>query len=929
MHKNFHNLVLGVSVLPALLVMPAVAEVITENKTITEVYTASGHEAERGGDFEARGAKVVFKENASFDNNKTTGEPQNNGWGGAFFVDYVDNSSVEFEKSATFTANEALGGGAVYNENTVVFDSDVLFEKNVAALDGGAFLNHTKSTAEFKGLATFNDNHAKDIGGAFSNAELATMTFDKLATFTKNSSNNQGAIFANAGTLTFKEGLVAKNNTGAFTGIATGGIMNVTGGDFIFSNNTLGHTGIINNGKLTISDVDKITFTNNKSDKDLTEDKTKQNGSAALSVNDVGEGVVLSANTITFDNNHSKGDGYGGAIFSAGNLNIGGATNVFSNNVNTVTGYSTKDETFFGGGAIHVRAQAGVPNAAVVIGKDADSTNTFYNNSTNENGGAIYTRSGADITINGTTVFSKNTSAKKGGAIYTKDAASKITFNGDTTFTGNKDGTGANDIYNAGTINFNGNATLDGGVTGAGTLSIADAKTLNIGTASIEQDTLQLGDGATVNATLLNAKDYASFDVATFDMGTDSLINLTVKGIGEYEVFKNTATSDVDLAYNDKLFVADWNDAGKIVTVSMKSVDEIAANTGLKGESAAAFSNIATAASKSDSALMQELSLKLQEKLAGGDTASVEHVSQAINPETKSVSQSVSSSVQNTVVSLASGRMASPSVGRNGGDVELTSGGVWAQGLFNKSKQADAFNGYTRGIAVGMDGTINKDWTIGAGYSFAHSDITGTARDTEIDSNTVFVYGQYKPTQWYVNAIANYTMSDYSERGTILDGIAVTGDYDVNSFGGALATGYDFANGVTPELGLRYMHVNANDYANSYGIKTHMDDTDFLTGVAGLRYAFDIAATRHMTFAPQLNAAVKYDMLSDKNIATVTMPGLDAYTLEGSRLNRIGGEFGIGLGMQYRSLEMSVNYDIDVREDYTSQTGMLKFRYNF
>jgi outer membrane autotransporter protein len=273
--------------------------------------------------------------------------------------------------------------------------------------------------------------------------------------------------------------------------------------------------------------------------------------------------------------------------------------------------------------------------------------------------------------------------------------------------------------------------------------------------------------------------------------------------------------------------------------------------------------------------------------------------------------------------------MAAPSVGRNGGDVEFTSGGVWAQGLFNKSKQNDAFNGYTRGIALGMDGTINKDWTIGAGYSFSHSDISGTSRNTEIDSNTVFVYGQYKPTQWYVNAIANYTMSDYSERGTILDGVVVTGDYDVNSFGGALAAGYDFANGITPELGLRYMHVNANDYANSYGINTHIDDTDFLTGVIGAKYVFNVVATRHLTLVPQLNAGVKYDLLSDKNTATVAMPGVNAYTIDGNRLKRIGGEFGIGLGMQYRDLELSVNYDIDVREDYTSQTGMLKFRYNF
>ncbi|MBR5354770.1 MAG: autotransporter outer membrane beta-barrel domain-containing protein [Alphaproteobacteria bacterium] len=261
--------------------------------------------------------------------------------------------------------------------------------------------------------------------------------------------------------------------------------------------------------------------------------------------------------------------------------------------------------------------------------------------------------------------------------------------------------------------------------------------------------------------------------------------------------------------------------------------------------------------------------------------------------------------------------------------MNLTAGGMWAQGLFNKSKQDDAFNGYTRGIALGLDGTINKHWTIGAGYSYAHSDINGTARNTEIDSNTLFLYGQYKPAEWYVNAVANYTWSGYSEKGTVIDDKLIFGDYDVDSFGGALATGYDFRNGITPELGLRYMHVNASDYANSYGIKTHIDNNDFLTGVIGAKYAFNIVANKHTTFTPQLNAGVKYDLLSDKQVATVTMPGLNAYSLEGNRLNRVGGEFGIGLGVQYGNLEVSANYDIDVRKDYTSQTGMLKFRCNF
>lgn len=248
--------------------------------------------------------------------------------------------------------------------------------------------------------------------------------------------------------------------------------------------------------------------------------------------------------------------------------------------------------------------------------------------------------------------------------------------------------------------------------------------------------------------------------------------------------------------------------------------------------------------------------------------------------------------------------------------------------MFNKSKQNDAFRSYTRGISAGLDGTMNRVWTVGAGYSYAHSDISGSARDTEIDSNTVFLYGQYKPAAWYVNAVANYTMSDYSEEGDAM-GTPVTADYDVDALGMAVAAGYDLDFGLTPELGLRYMHVMADDYTNSLGVKTKSDNTNFLTGVLGAKYAFNVVADKYTTFVPQLNAAIKYDMLSDKNVATITMPGVDAYTLDVERLSRFGGEFGIGLGMKHRGMDFSINYDIDVRKDYTSQTGMLKFRYNF
>lgn len=487
----------------------------------------------------------------------------------------------------------------------------------------------------------------------------------------------------------------------------------------------------------------------------------------------------------------------------------------------------------------------------------------------------------------------------------------------DATFNGGKLNIGAMTL-SGGTNTFNNNVV---GIDNASALTIANGATMNIGTNTVNVANITL-DG-TMLATLRDGD--AQITAGTFD--GNGTLKLSFAGEGTYHVFGDAAFRAAGIDATSSVYDITWAENNKDMVVSIKSAADIAEQNDIEQDAAKVIIGL----NASTSEKLNDLGIKIQEKLAEDTPEAkheVEHAAKAVHPEKESVTQSVASSVQNTVTNLASARMAAPTIGRNGGDITMTSGGVWAQGLFNKSKQNDAFRGYTRGIAAGLDGTMNRVWTVGAGYSYAHSDISGSARDTEIDSNTVFLYGQYKPAAWYVNAVANYTMSDYSEEGDVM-GTPVTADYDVDAFGMSVATGYDLDFGLTPELGLRYMHVMADDYTNSLGVKTKSDNTNFLTGVLGAKYAFNVVADKYTTFIPQLNAAIKYDMLSDKNVATITMPGVDAYTLDVERLSRFGGEFGIGLGMKYRGFDFSINYDIDVRKDYTSQTGMLKFRYNF
>jgi predicted outer membrane repeat protein len=902
----------GISVLPALLIMPAMATVITTDTEYTDAYVSSGHSNPRGGDFEANGAHIVFKNTATFDNNRTTGEPQNNGYGGAIFIDGVadrENTSVEFEQDATFSNNNAISGGAVYNQATLIFDSGVTFENN-SADQSGALVGHMNSITEFKDTATFAGNHSHTTSGAVSNA--GEMTFAGLATFTRNyAETNQSSSVGNSGTMTFQNGLVvdsngfdSDNNFLSLSGFGNSGTLNVTGGDVEITNNKANrYSGLYASGGNTImSGVGKINFDGNQA---------IGSSAGALGLHENAELVSLTADNIIFNNNTSNGNGYGGAIFSASDLSILGNNNTFSNNTSTTTGYGDKDETYFGGGAIHARSVN--DDDSVIIGTE-NSVNKFNNNTSNEQGGAILARNSVDVTVNGKTTFTGNTAAKNGGAIYVRDSASVITFNGNTTFTRNTAGGVANDIYNNGTINFNGDTTLDGGITGDGVLNIANGTTFDIGTASIHQGIINL-DG-TMLATLRSGDD-AQITTGTFD--GDGTLKLSFDKSGTYNVFGDAKFANIDIS--NPVYDLVWN-GGRVSTVA-KSATDIANGAGLSADSG----NTISALVQSNDDTANQISLKIQDALNNGDADYVEGEIAKMNPAKAPVITSVALNLQNQVFSAAGERMSLALTGRNAGDIHADLG-VWAKGTYNKTKHHKSFTGETFAGSVGFDTDLNHSVILGVGYSFGDTNVDLHTHDVDIDSHTLFVYGQYRNSDWFVNGTIAYTMSKYDWNKNVF-GINNNPSYHVNSLSEQIMGGYHFDNGITPTLGLRYLDVHQDSYSDGI-TSVAATDSKYLTGVAGVDYKYTwIAPHTSVFWNPELHVAATYDMVSDSDTAIVMIPGAAAYAVDVDNLSRLGGEFGVGISAEYYYLTVSLNYDLNLHRDYQSHTGSLKVKYKF
>ena len=534
-----------------------------------------------------------------------------------------------------------------------------------------------------------------------------------------------------------------------------------------------------------------------------------------------------------------------------------------------------------------------------------------------QNGGAIFNSNIIGNISN--VVFNDNEAGKNGGAIY-NDTTGSITFSGNNFFFDNSVDDVANDIHNLGNITIaSGTTSLTGGITGSsGVLTVNDGATLNIGTSTISQATLNIN--GTIAATLINSSAYGKLN-GNLVAGSSSMLDLNIGTVGTYNVFDSDIGS-MGLKYNEDLYNISV-DGGKLI-VKTNSVENVASAINLSYDTAGVLVGLAN----SNSYNLGLASLNAQKALADGNTNYVQSEASKLMGDSAPIVQSITNNLQKQVASLSSSRISKGQANKSYKETDSTNQyGLWAQGIYNMTDLSGAFDGETRGFAAGMDALVKSHYTFGLGYIYNMSEMKADSRDIDVASNALFGYMQYKPNNWYVNASLNYIMSSYTEEMQAF-GVDIDSEYNVNAFGGQLATGYDFSVGITPELSVRYMYASQEDYNNGLAnIKT--DDFNFLTGVAGIKYAKDFTLMDKVIVAPEVKLSAAYDILSDGAVLNLLMPGGWEYTAEGEALNPLSGEVGLGVSVKYEQLNLSLNYSMEIRKDYSSQTGMLKLKYVF
>ena len=560
----------------------------------------------------------------------------------------------------------------------------------------------------------------------------------------------------------------------------------------------------------------------------------------------------------------------------------------------------------------------------------------------------------AEINISGKLVSdvsgNGNLNVKSSSALVDGDVeGSNLTFEADHALSKLVSGT----IGDLASLNVNkGTLTYDKQTGKIGNLNVTGG--LDIGTNAVNATNVDFKDNSNLALRVAAADNYGKINADKIGIGNETTIKITLdNGVvgSEGETFEFLNSGNIDgeftnkIAENGRYDIVQNKDGSFNVAQKDTTASDVVAEAGGTASNAATAeawetinnSSNVSAQAKAVSTAIYDLS---QETSAAGKKAYVDALT-AVAPEVAPMVQKTQTETANQVFGAVSTRLTGGSIstgseGMSSGDSNPDAA-VWVQGMFNKSKlddtsKAKGFDADSNGVALGIEKFVNKDVKVGAGYAYTNTDIDGFMRSTDVDTHTAILYGEYKPSNWYVNGIATYGWSDYSEDKNVA-GVGVKADYDVETFGLQAMTGYDMqvkGFGFTPEAGLRYVHIKQDAYKDSADQSVSANDSDILTGVIGAKVSKNFELSNGMNIKPEARIAATYDLFNDDVNSVVTLANGSAYAVEGEALDRFGMEFGAGVTAEVNdNVELSLGYEGKFREDYQDHTGLINTKYKF
>ncbi|OLS63548.1 Outer membrane protein B precursor [Pseudomonas putida] len=319
--------------------------------------------------------------------------------------------------------------------------------------------------------------------------------------------------------------------------------------------------------------------------------------------------------------------------------------------------------------------------------------------------------------------------------------------------------------------------------------------------------------------------------------------------------------------------------------------------------------------------------------------ADLARIAEQLAPETNGGATQAATTSQNLVSSVTGSRTSSLR-GASSGEA-FKEAGVWVQSLYSDATQdlrdgVAGYNAYSRGIAVGADGKLNDQLTLGLAYSFINTDVNGkSGNKTEVDSHAFTLYGGYELGNYFVDGSLTYGVNDNDSKRQIA-GTQAKASYDSDLLGLNLVGGYSWKINpqvlVEPRLAARYSLVNIDGYrekGSSAALKVEDQRYEAIELGAGVRVAgsFNLGAG---TLEPQVKLMAYHDFAADQASSTSTfLLGNTPFVTSGAKAVRNSYEAGIGTDYKLGAVTLGVNYDYIGKSGFDADVFSAKVRYDF
>lgn len=238
----------------------------------------------------------------------------------------------------------------------------------------------------------------------------------------------------------------------------------------------------------------------------------------------------------------------------------------------------------------------------------------------------------------------------------------------------------------------------------------------------------------------------------------------------------------------------------------------------------------------------------------------------------------------------------------------------------------------TWGAIFSIKGYVAPGLALGIGYTHGETQTKDTRIYTDGTANSFTAFMQYlSKGGFFVNGGANIGYIDWDmDRDAC--GVKDSSDYDTDFYAGQVNMGATLGRGQVffiPKIGAQYLFMRSGKHTDDAVQNFEKWDHQFLTGMAAITFGTEFRNTTYF-FKPNITIGGSYDFISkgDEQINVQLING-SAYAIPIESPNKAAFNAGLGVMMTGPGFNVSLDYRLDVRDNFMGHSGMLSLRFGF